>query len=425
VERFAEAPARSRSEDATPRRKTRGAVVAFGASLAFLSFLDRAAISQAAPAIVRDLRLSPVQLGLVFSAFGLTYAACEIPSGWLCDRFGARRLLIRVVLVWSLLTAATGAAWNFPSLIIIRLLFGAGESGCFPGLARLFRTWLPPDERNSAEGMKAAAARWGAAITPALMALLSAFMTWREVFALFGATGIVWAAVFHRWYGSRSESDALSRAKRPINWSRLLRSRSIWALGAQWFSHYYGFYFYITWLPIYLYQARGLDIRRGAIAAGLPLFAAGAGSIVAGWTLAWLTRRIPVNERSFRLTRIRRGFGYAAYGGAAALLLVFTRIDNPPLAILTMSLSSFAAEFSGPITWTSAMDIGREHVGTVSGFMNMLGHFGGAVAPAVTGLLLAATGNAWNVAFCCSALIYSAGALCWRLIDPTTPLELD
>jgi MFS transporter, ACS family, glucarate transporter len=146
-------------------------VVGFGASLAFPSFLDRA-ISQAGPWIARDLHLSPAQMGLVFSAFGITYAACEIPSGWLCDRFGARRLLTREVIWWSVFTAATGWAWNFPSMLITRLLFGAGESGCFPGLARLFRTHLTREERNSAEGVKAAAARWGAAITPALMAAL-------------------------------------------------------------------------------------------------------------------------------------------------------------------------------------------------------------------------------------------------------------
>jgi nitrate/nitrite transporter NarK len=89
-----------------------------------------------------------------------------------------------------------------------------------------------------------------------------------------------------------------------------------------------------------------------------------------------------------------------------------------------MSLSSFAAEFSSPITWTTAMDIGSEHVGSVSGFMNMLGHFGGSVAPTVTGLLLAYTGNAWNTVFYASAAIYAAGALCWRFIDPVTPLDL-
>jgi MFS family permease len=116
--------------------------------------------------------------------------------------------------------------------------------------------------------------------------------------------------------------------------------------------------------------------------------------------------------------------GYAAYGGAGALLLLFTWIANPAMAMAAMSLSSFAAEFSGPISWTTAMDIGGERVGTVSGFMNMLGHLGGAVAPAVTGLLLTVSGNAWNVVFYCSAFVYGLGALCWTAIDPVTPIDI-
>jgi ACS family glucarate transporter-like MFS transporter len=98
-----------------PATNVRRGVVVFGASIAFLSFLDRAAISQAAPAISKELHRSVVQIGLVFFAFGFTYAAGEIPSGWLCDRLGARLLLTRVVLLWSFFTAATGWAWNFPS----------------------------------------------------------------------------------------------------------------------------------------------------------------------------------------------------------------------------------------------------------------------------------------------------------------------
>ena len=412
------------AEATTPKEVSKPAgarrtVVAFGASLAFLSFLDRAAISQAAPAISRELHLSAVQMGLVFSAFGFTYAACEIPSGWLCDRFGARKLLTRVVLGWSFFTAATGWAWSFPSLVGIRLLFGAGESGCFPGLARVFRTWLSPVERNSAEGIKAAAARWGAAITPALMAGLYAYWNWRQVFAVFGALGVAWAALFWGWYRDEPRERARTSELHTVSWSKLARSRSVWALGIQWFCHYYGFYFYITWLPLYLYQARGLDLRHGSLAAGLPLFSAGLGSLFAGWALSALTRRVRSTARARRL------LGYAAYGGAAALLLLFTWIRDPMLAMVAMSLSSFAAEFSGPISWTSAMDIGGERVGTVSGFMNMLGHFGGSVAPAVTGLLLAISGNAWTVAFYCSALIYAAGALCWKFIDPVTPLDLE
>jgi MFS family permease len=400
----------------TYARTSKNGVVAFGASLALLSFVDRAAISQAAPLISRDLRLTPFEMGLVFSAFGLTYAAGEIPSGWLCDRFGVRRLLTRVVLLWSLFTAATGLAWNFGWLIVARLLFGAGESGCFPGLARMFRSRLTPEERNSAEGIKAASARWGAAITPAVMAGLFSFLNWRHVFVLFGAIGVVWAAAFGHWYRDSPARETPQRHLERGVWKPLLKSRTAWLLGLQWFCHYYGFYFYITWLPTYLYQARGIDLRHNALAAGTPLFAAGLGSLAGGWALSALTRRLNSTPRARKL------FGYAAYGGAGALLLGFTFLADPWLAMIALSLSSFAAEFSGPVSWTTAMDIGGENVGVVSGFMNMLGHFGGSVAPAVTGVLLTWSGNAWNVAFVVSALIYGAGGLCWMFIDPVTPI---
>ena len=134
-------------------------VIAFGMTLAFLSYLDRACISQAAPMIARDLHFNAIQMGYIFSAFGLTYAAMEIPSGWLIDRFGPRLVLTRVVICWSFFTAATGLAWNFASMLIARLLFGAGEAGCFPGLAKTFSNWLPAEERARAEGWKASSAR--------------------------------------------------------------------------------------------------------------------------------------------------------------------------------------------------------------------------------------------------------------------------
>jgi MFS transporter, ACS family, glucarate transporter len=417
----------------TTASNTRRTIVAFGAAIAFLSFLDRAAISQAAPYISREMHLSPVQMGLVFSAFGFTYAAFEIPSGWLCDRFGVRSLLTRVILLWSLFTAATGAAWNFPSLFTSRLLFGAGESGCFPGLASMFRTWLPQRERNSAEGIKAACARWGAAIAPALLTGLYAWFTWRQVFLLLGLLGTALGLIFVRWYRddprthpsvNAAERALLPLAKRASSpgtagaWKVIVRSRSVWALGIQWFAHYYGFYFYITWLPLYLYKVRGLDLRHGALAAGLPLFTAGLGSLFAGWAVSSLTARVG------SVARARKLMGYISYGGAAALLLLFTWMSNPVLALIAMSLSSFAAEFSGPTSWTTAMDIGGENVGAVSGFMNTLGQLGASIAPAATGFLLQLTGNGWNFTFYASALIYAAGAICWTIIDPTTPLDV-
>ena len=385
-------------------RSVERSVIGLGSSLAFLSFLDRAAISQAAPEIIKQLHLSPAEMGAVFSAFGITYALGEIPSGWLGDRFGSRRLLTRVVLLWSLFTAATGLAWSYGSMLVIRLLFGAGESGCFPGLARMFRAWLPRERRGWAEGIKAASARWGAAITPGLFALFSSFLTWRETFFVLGGVGVVWAVAFSLWHRGRTEpliAEESHRASGEV-WGQLLSSKSVWALGIQWFCHYYGFYFYVTWLPIYLFQARHLDLRHSAAAASLPLLAAGLGSLVAGS----LSTRVE-----------RRTLAYIAYLGAAGLLVACIPMTNPVFAILTMSLSSFAAELSGPGSWTAAMDIGGENVGAVAGFMNMLGHSGAAIAPSVTGLLLSATGNAWNVTLVVSALVYAAGALAWYFID--------
>ena len=143
---------------------------------------------------------------------------------------------------------------------------------------------------------------------------------------------------------------------RSETWKAIAGSRSIWALGLQWFAHYYGFYFYITWLPLYLLRVRHLDLRHGALAAGLPLFTAGLGSLFAGWATSALTTRME------SVSKARKLMGYISYGGAAALLLAFTWISDPAFALVTMSLSSFAAELSGPISWTTAMDIGGENV---------------------------------------------------------------
>jgi ACS family glucarate transporter-like MFS transporter len=406
--------------------------VAFGVALSFITYIDRVAISQAAPVISKELRLTTIQMGYVFSAFGSTYALLEIPSGWLCDRIGPRKVLTRIVLWWSFFTAATGWVWNLSSLVVTRLLFGAGEAGCFPSLAKSFRTWLPPSERAMAEGIKATAARWGAAFTPYLIVWLLGYVSWRQAFSVFGVVGVVWAAAFYWWYRddpvegrgvNQAELALLAPWKQERHivagapWRKFLRSRSAWALCAQWFCHYYGFYFYITWLPTYLLQARGLNLRQGALLAGMPMLAAGFGSLFCGW----LAPRLAAWSGSVATTR--RTLAFIAYGGASAMLLLFTSIRDPFWAMGAMSLSAFAVEFSGPISWTTAMDLGGRYTATLSAAMNMMGHFGGSVAPTLIGYILVSTGYNWTIAFYFSAAIYSAGAVCWMLIDPVTSLD--
>jgi ACS family glucarate transporter-like MFS transporter len=405
------APPRSLRQPADARRR----VIAFGMSLAFLSYLDRACISQAAPMIARDLHVNAIQMGYIFSAFGLTYAAMEIPSGWLIDRYGPRLVLTRVVICWSFFTAATGLAWNFASMLMARLLFGAGEAGCFPGLAKAFSNWLPTEERAHAEGWKASSARWGAGAAPLLVVALYARLGWRVTFVLFGAIGFVWAGLFYFLLPTdRNEESAEVAGQSP--WRIFLRSRSAWALCVQWFCHFYGFYFYVTWLPTYLLQARGLSLKHGAILSGLPLLTAGCGCLFAGYAL-------PAVARWCGIVRARKVFAYIAYGGAALFLLLFTSIHDPNLAMIVMSLSSFIVELSAPVTWTTAMDLGGQSVGLLTGMMNTLGHLGGSVAPTIIGYLLAASGNSWDIAFYASAALYALGGLCWLVLDPVTPLD--
>lgn len=398
-------------QSADARRK----VIAFGMALAFISYLDRACISQAAPMIARDLHFNSIQMGYIFSAFGIAYAAMEIPSGWLIDRYGPRLVLTRVVMCWSLFTAATGIAWNFASMFTARLLFGAGEAGCFPGLAKAFRTWLPPEERARAEGWKACSARWGAGAAPLLVVSIYASLGWRFAFVLFGAIGFIWAAFFYFLFRNNPGNEA-PVVTRQAPFAVFLRSRSAWALCVQWFCHFYGFYFYVTWLPTYLLQARGVALKHGAVLSGLPLLSAGCGCLVAGYLL-------PPFARRWGVVHARKAFAFVAYGGAAIFLLLFTYIHDPNLAMIVMSLSSFVIELSAPVTWTTAMDLGGESVGLLTGMMNTLGQLGGSIAPTIIGYLLAASGNNWNIAFYASAAFYVLGGLCWVALDPVTPLD--
>src|SRR3954469_7898103 len=151
-----------------PLRPTRAryVAVAFAMLLAIVQYLDRVCISQAGPAISHDLGLSREQMGWVFSVFTWAYALFEVPGGWMGDRMGPRRVLMRIVVWWSFFTAATGWVWSWASLVVTRFLFGAGEAGCFPNLTKAFNRWLPATERSRAQGVMWMSARWGGAAAP-------------------------------------------------------------------------------------------------------------------------------------------------------------------------------------------------------------------------------------------------------------------
>src|SRR3954463_666653 len=166
--------------------RARYVTIAFAMTLAIVTYIDRVCISQAAPLISHDLGLSKVEMAWAFSVFGWAYALFEIPGGWLADRLGPRRVLMRIVIWWSFFTAATGWAWNVTSLLVTRTLFGMGEAGCFPNLTRIFTMWLPQHERERAQANLWLAARWGGAFTPLLVSYVLDFVTLSRAFGLFG-----------------------------------------------------------------------------------------------------------------------------------------------------------------------------------------------------------------------------------------------
>jgi ACS family glucarate transporter-like MFS transporter len=420
------------TEPPQPTRVRQG-VVAFAIALAVITYIDRVCISQAAGAMRADLGLSATEMGWAFSVFAWAYALFEVPGGWLGDRIGPRRVLMRIVLWWSFFTAATGWVWNASSLLVTRALFGVGEAGCFPNLTRSFTTWLPKREREGGQAILWLSARWGGALTPLIVAFTLDYVSWRRAFELFGLIGVVWAIAFFAWYrddpATHPRVNAAELALLPpptetsavhgtFEWRAIVSSPAAWLLCAQYVCLSYGWWFYITWLPTYLRDARGLGMKQGALLAGLPLFFGGIGCMVSGYVTPRLAPHVG------GIARARRMMAITGFIGASASILVFTRIQDPTLAMLALAMSSFFNDFVMPPAWAACMDIGGRYAGTLSGAMNMMGNIGGAFSPLVVGYLLAWTEQNWTLTFYVSAAIYSLGAVCWWFLDSYTPLEV-
>jgi MFS family permease len=421
--------------DAPRATSARQWVIFYAVTLAIITYVDRVCISKSAEFIMRDLNLTKVQMGYAFTAFGWAYALFEIPGGWLGDKIGPRKVLMRVVMMWSLFTIATGWAWGLVSLVFFRFLFGVGEAGCFPNLTKAFTLWLPVQERVRAQGIMWLSARWGGAFTPLLVAWMLTFMEWRYTFLTFGLLGVVWAWFFYSWFRDNpkdhpsvnaaelahiGDSGSAVDAHASVPWGKLFASPTVWLLWGQYFCMSYGWYFYVTWFPTYLKEEKTFadmtDWQRSLMAC-VPLFFGGLGSIFCGLISG------PMARSSLGLAKTRRLMGFLGLAGAGALLLGSTFLQNPFLAVLAIGLASFCNDLAMPGGWGACMDVGGKHTGSLSGSMNMMGNAGGAVAPMALPLILAATNNNWSINFYVFAAVYGLGALCWVFLDPVTPLE--
>jgi MFS family permease len=393
-------------------------VVVFALTLAMIMYIQRVAISQAIVPISADLHLNKAETGAVLGAFGLSYALFEIPMGLLGDKLGVRWVLSQLVLIWSVFTALTGAAWNLASLWAVRFLFGAGEAGCFPNLTRMLSAWLPLSERVKAQAVMWAFGRWGGALAPPVAFFVIYHFGWRLGFVALALLGAAWVAAFLPWFRNdpaqhkavNAEELALLEGSRALvlhdhgmPWYKLLLQRDIAFLGLQYFGFSYTWYFYVTWLPTWLQQARGLEPGIAAGYAMVPLAFGGVGSIVSGFLPLWISRK------------------WIAIGGffaTAILIFIIPHVPGTLLPMLLMGFASFASDLTMPISWNTCVEIGKQYTATVSSTMNMLGNFAGFVAPVVFGLILQNTDNNWTAVMYTMAAAAIVSGVCWFFLEP-------
>ena len=292
-----------------------------------VTYLDRACIAKMTAHIRSDLDLSEYEMGWAFTVFAVAYGVFGVPAAYWADRVGTRKMLTLVVIWWSVSTMLTGAAWNFSSLVAIRLFFGVGEAGAWPAITRTLSRWIPYRERGTAQGIVWAGAHVTAGVTPMLILMMSErlHMSWRIIFFLFGLVGLAWAAVWHWWFRDEPSQHAgvnaaelqyiiagrTSAAKEegPRGWAfwrRLLTHRGVVALCLMYMPNTFIFYFCVTWLPTYLEEGRKMSGNAVAFYAGLPLLLTVFGDFFGGLATDFAVRIVGPRYG-------RAGVGFTAY----------------------------------------------------------------------------------------------------------------
>lgn len=400
--------------------------------LALLLYIDRVCISVAKDPVAGELGLSDKAMGWVLSIFALGYALFQVPGGRLADRFGPRLALTSIVTFWSVLTALTGAVWNYVSLLFVRFFFGAGEAGAFPGMSRAIFSWIPLKERGLITGINFSGSRLGAAFALPFVAWLIEAYGWRMTFAILGIIGGIWAIGWwllfrddptdhpaiseeEKEYIKTHRQQTLANSegsKLPL--SQLFSSSNMWMTMVQYFCSNFTFFFALTWLFPYLKSKYQLDAMEAGFYASAPFIFGAIGNWLAGWLVDYIYRQGRWNASRSLTAMI--GFSLAAIG-----LIGSVYMDTALGAVVFLSLAILGADMTLPPSWTLCVDIGKQHSGTVSGAMNMAGNIGSFITALAFPYLQAWTGSVTPFFFVGAALNV-LGVILWSRIRADRPL---
>jgi ACS family glucarate transporter-like MFS transporter len=397
--------------------RTRWTVLAMLFAVTVINYADRATLSLAAPSLSADLGIDKLELGIVFSAFGWAYVAAQVPGGWMLDRFGAVRVYLGAIILWSLFTAVQGAVvWlsgtaAITALFAFRFMVGLAEAPSFPGNARIVATWFPSRERGTASAIFNSAQYAATVVFAPIMGLIIALFGWSWVFIFMGLAGLIAAAIWTKVVyeprhhprvgeaeltmiaeggalvdppatdGPRPKDTELGRKLRVLLCTPTLLGLYL----AQFFINALT-YFFITWFPVYLVEERGMDVLNAGLFATVPAVCGFAGGVLGGVWSDWLLRR------GFSLTAARK-IPVVAGMLLALAILGCNYVESNTGVLVFMSLAFFGKGI-GALGWAVMSDVApRDSAGLSGGIFNMFGNVSSIVTPIVIGYILYQTGS--------------------------------
>lgn len=403
-----------------------------------IAFLDRTNISVAGVQMRQDYAIDQVQLGWVFSAFLIGYAAFQVPAGWMASRMGPRKLLTFALIWWGVFSIATAlvppqAQHAVLMLALVRFALGVGEAAVYPAANQFVSRWVPVAERGKANGLIFAGVGVGSGLTPPLISAVIAGAGWRASFYVCAAIGVVVAIIWYHYARDRPQDhrsvDAeelahieagipplVEQEKVATPWRAIFTSRNVWGLFLSYFAFGYVIWIFFSWFFIYLAEARGLDLKSSAMFGMAPFIAMTVGCLIGGVLNDAISRR-------FGLYWGRSGLAMVAFVLTGIFLIIGSRVDNVSLGVLTLALGGGAIYLSQSSFWSVAADIAGRHTGVVSGMMNVGAQLGGAVTASLTPWI--ATNYGWIAAFGTGAALVITGTIAWAMVDPRRQIEAE
>jgi ACS family D-galactonate transporter-like MFS transporter len=386
--------------------KIRWLMIFLGCAANAINYIDRANLAVAATTIRHEFGLSAAVMGVILSAFFWTYAVMQLPFGWFADRVGARIALAVAVLWWSVSTALTATARGVASLTGFRLLLGIGEAGAYPSGAKLNVTWFPRTERAIAASIFDSGSRIGNTLSLPVVALLIASFSWRMSFIVTGLLGIVWTVFWLLIYRDPENHPSVTpeqlahlQAERGIDptgpkvpWSSLFGYRTVWGMMIGFFCLNFVIYFFITWFPTYLMQARGFSLAQLGTLGLLP----GLVSIPCGWLGGFTSDAL--YRRGWSLTAARK----TCLVGGMLMSSVITFSVFAPNAYVALGFFAVAygsLAFTAASIWSLPGDVAPTpaHVASLGGIQNFAANLAGIVTSTFTGVMLTITSGSFVV----------------------------